>query len=325
MGRRHIEVVEGLDCEVVGVFDSNVEVFDIAIKEDLISREKCFEDVGLMLSSLKPDGVVIASTAPSHFEYSILASNLGVKYVLCEKPMASSVEQCREIIKTCERNKTRYAVNHQMRFMDQYTIVKDLIKSEGFGSLRAVNVVASNFGLAMNGSHYFEMFRYMTDETISNVQFWRDEEKVPNPRGAQYEDFSGQIRAVSASGIRFQVEIGGDIGHGVQVVYSCRNGQIYVDELGGYLRATLRENEYISFPTTRYGMPARIIEKTIDPASVIGPSQAVLRALLNDENFPNCYDGLHTVQALVACNESVTGERVYLDKLSNEAKVYPWA
>ena len=34
----------------------------------------------------------------------------------------------------------------------------------------------------MNAVHYFEMFRYVTGETLASVQCWIDKEKVPNPR-----------------------------------------------------------------------------------------------------------------------------------------------
>ena len=37
--------------------------------------------------------------------------------------MASSVAQCDEMIATCASAGTRLAINHQMRFMDQYRLV----------------------------------------------------------------------------------------------------------------------------------------------------------------------------------------------------------
>jgi len=39
--------------------------------------------------------------------------------------------------------------------------------------LANVKVVAGNFGMAMNGTHYFEMFRYKTDEATDEVNFHR--------------------------------------------------------------------------------------------------------------------------------------------------------
>ena len=56
------------------------------------------------------------------------------------------------------------AVNHQMRFMEQYLTPKAIIEGDAFGGLTSVTVVGGNFGLSMNALHYFEMFRFMTGE-----------------------------------------------------------------------------------------------------------------------------------------------------------------
>ena len=51
----------------------------------------------------------------------------------------------------------RLAVNHQMRFMDQYRIILDALKSGRYGELCSMTVVGGCFG-GHNGSHYIEAF-----------------------------------------------------------------------------------------------------------------------------------------------------------------------
>ena len=216
MGQRHIQVVKEMGLELVGICDPNPEALALAEKEQEIASELHYSNAPALLKDKKPECVVVATTAPTHCEYTCLAAELGASYILCEKPMAISTAQCDQMLETCAKHNTRLAINHQMRFMEQYTEPKRLINSVDFGGLTSVTVVAGNFGMAMNGTHYIEMFRYMTDEKPSEVTAWFSAGKVPNPRGPQFEDRAGSLRITTASGKRFYMEIGSDQGNGLK-------------------------------------------------------------------------------------------------------------
>ena len=327
MGRRHLHVAKNLGFDIVGVFDPLPESIRLAKEEEGISGDIVFDSVDTMLMATKPQSIVIASTAPSHCQYVLEAAKTGVEYILCEKPMAISIDECNQMIEACVEYGSSLAINHQMQFMEQYTRVKHLINSPEMGELRSITVAGSNFGLAMNAVHYFEMFRYLTGEEISTINFWADESKVPNPRGIQYEDLSGQMRALSRSGIRLNMDIGGDLGHGIQVVYGCRYGQILVDELGGFMRFTNRNKEFRDLPTTRYGMPSTTQILKIEPADAIAPTQSVWQAMLNGQTYPDGVAGLHAVRALVAANLSAEnfGETVSIAQEKITQRRFPWA
>ena len=104
-----------------------------------------FADVGQMLEAVRPDAVVISTTAPSHCEFVCAAAAAGVRYILCEKPMASSLEECDRMIAACRAAGAKLAVNHQMRFMEQYTDIKAMIDTPEFGGLRSMVVTCEQF------------------------------------------------------------------------------------------------------------------------------------------------------------------------------------
>jgi predicted dehydrogenase len=189
-------------------------------------------------------------------------------------------------------------------------------------------VVGGNFGMAMNGTHYFEMFRYMTDESPDEVTAWFSPEEIPNPRGQQFEDRAGAIRITTSSGKRFYMEVSADQGHGIRVIYSGPYGQLTVDELSGKMELVVREDEYRNLPSTRYGMPAVTRDYSIEPADVIAPSKAVLNALINGTNFPSGEHGRLAVSALVAAYVSdESGHlpvKVDVKNLPID-RVFPWA
>jgi predicted dehydrogenase len=328
MGRRHIQVVRELGLNLVGICDLNPAALLSAADELGVPHELHFIDIRQMLKQTVPACVIVATTAPTHCEYTCLAAESGAKYVLCEKPMAVSLAECDKMLDVCARCGTALAVNHQMRFMEQYNEPKRIIESSAFGGLCSITVVGGNFGMAMNGTHYFEMFRYMTAETPVEVSAWFSADKVPNPRGPQFEDRAGSVRLTSSGGKRYYMEIGADQGHGVNVIYAGPYGQLVVNELAGNMKLITRDEEYRHLPSTRYGMPA--VEKSfqIEPADVIGPSRAVLNALLNKTNFPTGEDGRLAVSVLVGAY--VSDENGHRPVRINEeplprGRIFPWA
>jgi predicted dehydrogenase len=328
MGRRHIEVTRNVGLDLTGIADQSCDALAQAKTAANLTDDFVFEDARDMLREKRPECVVIATTAPSHFEYTELAVEAGARFVLCEKPMAVSLSECDRMLALCHEHGVALAVNHQMRFMEQYTQPKRLMESEQLGGLCSVSVVAGNFGLAMNGTHYFEMFRYMADEQPVEVSAWFSSEKVPNPRGAQFEDHGGVVRAVTASGKRFHMDASYDQGHGMQVTYAGRNGVLWIDELSGQMRVVARKAEHRALPTTRYGMPWEETSTRIEPAEVIKPSEAVLHALISGENYPSGDDGRLAVAVLVAAyvSDEHGGMPVRLDQDTLPLKrVFPWA
>lgn len=304
MGRRHITAARNAGFELAGIFDQSAEALATTLTECNVDKALAFDDATQMLQTVRPDAVVISTTAPSHCEFVCAAAGAGVRYILCEKPMACSLEECDRMIAECRAAGAKLAANHQMRFMEQYTDIKALTETAEFGGLRSMVVTASNFGLAMNGCHYFEAFRYLTNEEVAEISCWFDPNNVPNPRGPQYVDRSGQLRGITASGVRLIIELGADLGHGIEVIYGCRNGQILVDELAGFVRGIHRLPEYRDLPTTRYGMGANEFQRKIAQADVTKPTEHLWRAMLSGGAYPTGEDGRHAVAALVAANLS---------------------
>ena len=123
------------------------------------------------------------------------------------------------------------------------------------------------------------------------------------------------------------MEIGGDQGHGIQVIYAGRNGQVSVNELTGEMVSSVRGDQYRDLPTTRYGMPSDITHEYIAPVEVIDSSAQVLAALLTGNNLVSAQQGALAVRALVAAYESSEngGRSVRLDSIRDKSRIFPWA
>mgnify|MGYP000872336316 CR=1 FL=1 len=327
MGLRHLQAVRQLGMEPVGLADLSDAALDTACKQHGLDRSIGYADATAMLKQTRPQAVVIATTAPSHAALTLAAIDGGAHYLLCEKPMAASLQEADDMIDACNGAGARLAINHQMRFMAQYTRVKTIVGSESLGPLVSILVAGSNFGLAMNASHYFEMFRYMTGQPVTDVQAWFEEKTLANPRGAQFQDRSGRLLARSAAGPAMYIDFSADAGWGLQVVYICRYGQIVVDELSGDVRVAARKPEFRDQPTSRYGLPVDVHLEAVEPADTVVPTMKVWQAMLDGSGWPDGAAGRHALACLVATHVSHdSGRAVRIDDDAlPRAEQFPWA
>ncbi|MBR1199483.1 Gfo/Idh/MocA family oxidoreductase [Bradyrhizobium sp. AUGA SZCCT0158] len=328
MGRAHALAAQKLGLSLDAVCDVRAEsVRDIGDQFGVADNRRFTNAEDLFASGL--DGtVMIATTADTHHLLTCGAAKAGAKAILCEKPMASSLAQCDEMIATCAKAGARLAINHQMRFMPAYQIVKEVLDSGKLGRLGSMNVIAGNFGLAMNGSHYIEAFHYLTGTWPVSASAWFSGGKLPNPRGPNFFDQAGEVRFLGESGQRLTFSIGPDHGHGMTVTYAGEYGHMFVDELEGEAIITSRLPEHRAMPSTRYGMPWERETRRFPQADNVEPTRGVIAALIEGRNYPDGQSGRRIVAALAACHASADNGNRPVTLAENEAaaaSMFSWA
>lgn len=329
MGRAHAQALSILGVRLVAICDRHDGTLQDTGEALGVPPAQRYPEIGALLAAHPSlDLVVVATTADAHFDSVCAAARGGARRILCEKPMARSVADCDAMIVACEEAGALLAVNHQMRFMDQYQIVRNALDSGRFGRLASMNVVAGCFGLAMNGSHYVEAFSYLTGTRPQSVAARFSPERLGNPRGPQFEDQAGEIRVVGESGQRLSLEVSADQGHGMTVTYAAQWGHLFVDELEGECIATARDKAHREEPTTRYGMPWQRATERFPQADNVAPTAAVARALLEGADYPDGAAGRQAVAVLAAAHRSTeeSSRYVRLDELgSYYERRFAWA
>lgn len=329
MGRAHAQAAVDLGLSLEAICDTRKEVRDSLADDFGVATSKCFSDAKKMFDSLGgAELVIVATTADTHCELVCLSASSSSKAVLCEKPMAVSVDQCNRMIDACKKAGTSLAVNHQMRFMPQYKLVEKELESGGLGSLASMNVVAGCFGVAMNGSHYIEAFNYLTGTWPSRVSGYFTGEPFQNPRGPHYFDQAGEFLFISEGGQRLKLSIGHDQGHGMTSMYASQFGHVFVDELQGEMIVTSRLSEHQSQPITRYGMPWDRKTIIFPQADNVRPTRDVMSALIQGQNYPSGENGRKIVASLAAAYASAQKNSVLVSIGSDESfdgQVFPWA
>jgi len=91
--------------------------------------EACLEQV---------DAVYIALPNSQHAEYTIRAANAGV-HVLCEKPMAVTVDECRRMVQACRRRRVKLMIAYRLHFEEINLQVIDLVRRGRIGDPKFFN------------------------------------------------------------------------------------------------------------------------------------------------------------------------------------------
>ena len=96
-----------------------------------------YADYDQCLSQPGVDAVFIASVNGAHAEQTMRAASAG-KHVLCEKPMATSVEDCRRMVEACRVNRVRLMIAYRKYFEPGSVALKKLVTSGKLGRLRHI-------------------------------------------------------------------------------------------------------------------------------------------------------------------------------------------
>ncbi|MBT7611173.1 MAG: Gfo/Idh/MocA family oxidoreductase [Bacteriovoracaceae bacterium] len=125
-----------------------------------------FETLEDALEKLSPDVVVISSPTEFHYDHcSIVLKYSKVKAIICEKPIAYTVDQASEIVERCREKGVNLYVNYMRRSNPGVIKLKELIKSGNLGK-DIKGFVWYAKGFLHNGSHYFNLLEYLFGEML---------------------------------------------------------------------------------------------------------------------------------------------------------------
>jgi predicted dehydrogenase len=102
-----------------------------------VKRCYSYENFDECLSQHGVDAVFVASVNSAHAEQTIRAAAAG-KHVLCEKPMATSVEDCRRMVEACRANRVRLMIAYRKYFEPGSVALKKLVTTGKLGRLRHI-------------------------------------------------------------------------------------------------------------------------------------------------------------------------------------------
>jgi UDP-N-acetylglucosamine 3-dehydrogenase len=172
MGANHARVFAGLpDVTLVGVADPSAQ------QRELVTRILGVPAVEHIDALLGPglDAITIAAPTHLHHELALKCIARGI-HILVEKPVASNVEEGRDIIAAARKAGVTLMVGHVERFNPAVQAIKEAIQGEDILSIAITRVGPfpprmSNVGVVIDlAVHDIDLIRYFTDSEIIEVQ-----------------------------------------------------------------------------------------------------------------------------------------------------------
>jgi predicted dehydrogenase len=96
-----------------------------------------YEDYGLIRENKEIDAVYIALPNSMHAEYTIRAAKAG-KHVLCEKPMATSVDDSKAMIEACKTANKKLMIAYRCQYEPTNLRAIQLIRDGSLGTVQAI-------------------------------------------------------------------------------------------------------------------------------------------------------------------------------------------
>ena len=159
-GYRHVENAE---IELVAGSDIN----PTGEKARRLAGEhgiRLYEDHHEMLEREKLDLVSVCTWPRGHCEATIAAAENGAKGILCEKPMAVSLDEADRMIEACEKAGTALAIGHAHRFSPQAVQARAWVRAGEIGEI-AMIWGHCTLDLMNNGTHVIDLISYLNGDS----------------------------------------------------------------------------------------------------------------------------------------------------------------
>jgi predicted dehydrogenase len=175
------------DPRIRGIL-THAEAYSVCADTELVAvadvssaaAERCRERWGVarsdtdslrMLAEAQPEIVSICSPDETH--YALIQAALrtpGMRAVLAEKPLAITPAEARELVEEAAAQGILLAVNYSRRYATGHMALRDAIRSGRLGRIQRVSGYYTK-GTLHNGSHWFDLIRFLVGE-VESVQGW---------------------------------------------------------------------------------------------------------------------------------------------------------
>lgn len=248
-GRIHARNIAGRvsGAELVAVADSNPETAQSTARE--FGADNWYNHYSDLLQRDDVDAVVVVTPTNLHREIVVQAAGAG-KHVLCEKPMALDVAECREMIAACESATVKLQIGFMRRFDPSFRAAKEAIDSGVIGDVVLVkslthgpsvpqpwmfDVEASNGPLAEVNSHDIDTLRWFTGSEVREVYAVAGNYRCPEVRASFPEFYDNVVltaRLVSGAQGVIEGAVSVEYGYDARAEVLGTKGVLFVGELG---------------------------------------------------------------------------------------------
>lgn len=170
-----------------------------------------YENYAEMLEKEDLDIVNVCTWPKTHCGAVCTAASVGVKGIMCEKPMATTLKEADQMLKACEENGVSLAVGHQHRFDPQLAKARELINEKVVGDIVLLWGHCS-LDLMNNGSHVIDMINFLNNDEEADWVMGQIDTRNKRKGYMNHPDMYAEDMAIGRicykNGVRATVELG---------------------------------------------------------------------------------------------------------------------
>jgi D-apiose dehydrogenase len=290
---------------------------------DKFGISRVYDAAEAMLDEVKPDFVDIITDVDTHARFTEMALSRGID-VICQKPMAASLEEARVMVEMAERQGARLFIHENFRWQAPIRALKQTLDAGAIGRpFKARLSFCSGFPVFDNqpflaglekfiitdvGSHVLDVSRYLFGEARSLY--------------CQTQRVNPVIRGEDVANILLTMQVG--VHCYVEMSYASILEQesfpqtlILIEGEKGSLHLT---HDFMLKTTTRQGTVSEEIRPVLYPwldpdyavvhSSIVDCNQDILNGLRGGKAETTGHDNLKTVELVWASYQSAAEQRV---------------
>ncbi|MEM7134016.1 MAG: Gfo/Idh/MocA family oxidoreductase [Chloroflexota bacterium] len=155
------------EYDLVATCDINPDAFERFFERSQVERGTINEYTDYREMFVKENLDVVSVATPDHLHADPVcdAAEAGIKGILCEKPLCTTVQDADRMVETVERTGTHLAIDHTRSWIPSYQAVRQAIRDGEIGGL--TRIIAHMGGrrsmLFRNGTHLIDAVCYFAD------------------------------------------------------------------------------------------------------------------------------------------------------------------
>lgn len=136
-----------------------------------VGADAVYTDLDTMLRDADIEAVDLCHRHDLHAPHAIAAAEAG-KHVIVEKPMANSVQDCREMVEAADKSGVTLMVAQHLRYMRTAAAAKRLIEDGRLGEIEAVrtHMIAGGYGRMDRPGHWMRDPKYAGGGVMMTTQ-----------------------------------------------------------------------------------------------------------------------------------------------------------
>ena len=287
-------------AELAAVCDPMKENLDAARQE--LNVPLLYTDYREAMANPGIDAVIVVTPTQFHREIVVAAAQAH-KHVFCEKPMASTVEECDEMIEACSANGVKLQLGFMRRFDRNFRRGKEMLDSGAIGKVTLLKSntygpsrpkpwmfdVRRNYGpIGEVNSHDFDTLRWYAGSEVRMIHAIGHNFRSPEA-AAEYPEYYDTCSVL----LEFENGIVGSI-TGAQYVGYGYDSRTEILGTKGIIKVGSQDANAVQTITAEGGIRTDSVDswRTLFRAAYLEEDQAFIRAILDDtEPEVTGYDG----------------------------------